>query len=193
MAHDPRRGSLQQGGAVIWLTGLSGTGKSTIAKALEGQLIRAGRAAYILDGDDLRHGLSRDLGFSPVDRHEHLRRVSEVARMFADAAVVVIVAVISPYAADRAAARACVADLPFIEVHVDAAVGVCEARDPKGLYRKARAGTIGNLTGIGAPYEVPTAPDLRLDTGSQSVPESVQVIWQVLSARGLLSPLSRPI
>ena len=190
MAHDLRVGFLRQPGGVVWLTGLSGAGKSTLAKELEARLVRAGRSAYILDGDDLRYGLSRDLGFSPTDRHEHMRRVGEVARLFADAAVVVIVAVISPYAADRAAARACAGDLPFIEVHVDASIDLCETRDPKGLYRLARAGSIANLTGIGAPYEIPSAAELHLDTGRQTVAESVQAIWQQLISRGLLSESS---
>ena len=186
ISRDERFGLLRQRGAVVWLTGLSGAGKTTIARACERQLIEAGRVAYVLDGDEVRQGLSRDLGFSPTDRHEQIRRVGEVVRLFADAGVIVIVALISPYAADRAAARACAVDLTFLEVFVDASMSHCEARDTKGLYRQARNGTIGNLTGLGSPYEVPTAPDLRLSTGEQSVAESLAALWRLLGVRGLL-------
>ena len=151
-------------GATVWLTGLSGSGKSTVAVEVERQLVAAGRAAYVLDGDNLRHGLNGDLGFSAADRTENVRRVSEVARLFADAGVVALVPVISPYQADRDRARAIHAEagLRFLEVWVDTPIEVCEARDPKGLYAKARAGEITDFTGIDAPYEAPTQPDLRL-------------------------------
>lgn len=192
VSRDERAAILQQRGAVVWLTGISGAGKSTLARACERQLIQAGRFAYVLDGDDVRQGLSRDLGFSPADRHEQIRRVGEVARLFADAGAIVIVALISPYAADRAAARACAAELTFLEVHVDASVAHCETRDTKGLYRQARSGVIGNLTGLGSPYEVPTAPDLRLNTGEQSVAESMMALWQLLTSRGLLPTRALP-
>ena len=151
-------------GATVWFTGLSGSGKSTVAVEVERQLIAAGRAAYLLDGDNLRHGLNADLGFSAADRSENIRRVSEVARLFADAGVVALVPVISPYRADRDRARAIheAVGVPFVEVFVDTPLDVCEARDPKGLYAKARAGEIKGFTGIDDPYEAPVHPDLRL-------------------------------
>ena len=147
-------------GATVWLTGLSGAGKSTIGAALEAELIAAGRTAYLLDGDNLRHGLNADLGFSPEDRAENVRRTAHVARLFADAGVVAIVCLISPYRSDRALAREAHAGLPFLEVFVDTPLDVCEARDPKGLYARARAGEIRDFTGVDAPYEAPEAPEL---------------------------------
>jgi bifunctional enzyme CysN/CysC len=151
-------------GATVWFTGLSGSGKSTVAAICEHQLIALGRPAYLLDGDNLRHGLNADLGFSAADRTENIRRVGEVARLFADAGVVALVPVISPYSADRNRARQAHDDvgLPFFEVFVDTPIEVCEARDPKGLYAKARAGEIKGFTGIDDPYEAPEHPDLRL-------------------------------
>jgi bifunctional enzyme CysN/CysC len=164
---DPERRQAVTGGpgATLWLTGLSGSGKSTIAYRAEEVLIDAGRAAYTLDGDNVRHGLNADLGFSAADRAENVRRVGEVARLMADAGFVVLVALISPYAADRDAVRAAhgVAGIDFYEVHVATSLDVSEARDPKGLYRRARAGEIGEFTGIDDPYEPPVAPDLTLD------------------------------
>ena len=153
-------------GATVWLTGLSGSGKSTIAHFAEALLIDGGRAAYTLDGDNLRHGLNADLGFSAEGRSENVRRVGEVARLMADAGLVVFAPLISPYRSDRDAVREAheAAGIPFYEVHIDTPVAVCEERDPKGLYRKARAGEIAGFTGIDDPYEAPTAPDLRLDT-----------------------------
>lgn len=154
-------------GATVWFTGLSGSGKSTVAVEVERALVAAGRAAYLLDGDNLRHGLNADLGFSAADRAENIRRVGEVARLFADAGVVALVPVISPYRADRDRARAIHADvgLSFIEVFVDTPLDVCEARDPKGLYAKARAGEITGFTGVDDPYEPPERPELRLTPG----------------------------
>jgi bifunctional enzyme CysN/CysC len=151
-------------GATVWLTGLSGSGKSTVAVEVERLLVAEGRPAYILDGDNLRHGLNADLGFSPADRTENIRRIGEVARLMADAGVVALVPVISPYRADRDRARAIHddAEVPFLEVFVDTPLDVCESRDPKGLYAKARAGVITGFTGVDAPYEAPAAPDLRL-------------------------------
>jgi bifunctional enzyme CysN/CysC len=151
-------------GATVWFTGLSGSGKSTVAVEVERRLIAAGRAAYLLDGDNLRHGLNADLGFTAADRTENIRRVGEVARLFADAGVVALVPVISPYAADRDRARAVheAAGLRFVEVWVDTPIELCEERDPKGLYAKARAGEIKGFTGIDDPYEAPARPDLRL-------------------------------
>jgi bifunctional enzyme CysN/CysC len=158
-------------GATIWLTGLSGSGKSTIAHRAEVLLIESGRAAYTLDGDNVRHGLNADLGFSPADRAENVRRVGEVARLLADAGVVVLVALISPYAADRDAVRAAheAASIDFSEVHVATSLEVSEARDPKGLYRRARAGEITGFTGIDDPYQAPSAPELVLDAEHDDV------------------------
>jgi len=151
-------------GATVWFTGLSGSGKSTVAVEVERLLVASGRAAYLLDGDNLRHGLNADLGFTAADRTENIRRVGEVARLFADAGVVALVPVISPYAADRDRARAVheAAGLRFVEVWVDTPLDLCEQRDPKGLYAKARAGEIKGFTGIDDPYEPPARPDLRL-------------------------------
>jgi bifunctional enzyme CysN/CysC len=151
-------------GATVWFTGLSGSGKSTVAAELERALVAAGRPAYLLDGDNLRHGLNADLGFTAADRSENIRRVGEVARLFADAGVVALVPVISPYRADRDRARSIheAVGVPFVEVFVDTPLEVCEARDPKGLYAKARAGEIKGFTGIDDPYEAPLHPDLRL-------------------------------
>lgn len=150
-------------GVTVWLTGLSGSGKSSVAVELERQLIDAGRPAYLLDGDNLRQGLNGDLGFSAADRDENVRRVGHVARLFSDAGIVAIVPLISPYRAARDFARALhdSADLPFIEVFVDTPLEVCESRDPKGLYAKARAGEITGMTGIDDPYEAPLNPERR--------------------------------
>lgn len=160
-------------GFTIWLTGLSGSGKSTIAHRTEALLVLSGRAAYVLDGDNLRHGLNADLGFGAADRTENVRRVGEVARLLADAGLVALVPVISPFAADRARVRAAhaAAGIPFVEVHVATPLAVCEARDPKGLYVRARAGEITGFTGIDNPYEAPEAPDLVLDASETSVDE----------------------
>lgn len=169
-------------GATVWLTGLSGSGKSTIASALEEALVAAGRAAYRLDGDNIRHGLNADLGFSAEDRAENVRRVGEVARLFADAGVVAIVPVISPYRSDRQQVREIhdAADLSYIEVFVDTPLAVCEQRDPKGLYAKARAGEISGFTGIDDPYEEPLSPELRLDTTTTDVDRAVALILERL-------------
>ncbi|MCL1598045.1 MAG: adenylyl-sulfate kinase [Actinomycetia bacterium] len=153
-------------GATLWLTGLSGSGKSTIAHLAETMLIEVGRGAYTLDGDNLRHGLNADLGFSAQDRAENVRRIGEVARLMADAGLVVFAPLISPYRRDRSAVRRVheAADIAFFEVFVDTPIEICEYRDPKGLYAKARAGEITQFTGIDDPYEAPESPDLTLDT-----------------------------
>ena len=153
-------------GATVWLTGLPGSGKSTIAYLAEALLVERGRAAYTLDGDNVRHGLNADLGFSALDRSENVRRVGEVARLMADAGLIVLASLISPYRADRDAVRLAhvSAHIPFYEVYVDTPLAVCEERDPKSLYRRARAGDLVGLTGIDDPYEAPTAPDLTVDT-----------------------------
>ncbi|MCP5120137.1 MAG: adenylyl-sulfate kinase, partial [bacterium] len=161
-----------------WLTGLSGSGKSTIAHGCESALVTAGRAAYTLDGDNIRHGLNAGLGFGPQDRTENVRRVGEVARLMADAGLVVLAPLISPYQADRDRIRAQHEDagLPFFEVHVSTPLAVCEMRDTKGLYAKARSGEVGDFTGISAPYEEPTEPDLSIDTSTTSVTDAVAAV-----------------
>jgi adenylylsulfate kinase len=170
-------------GATVWLTGLSGSGKSTIAVDLEKALLSRGVRAYILDGDNIRHGLNKNLGFSPADRTENIRRIGEVAKLFTDAGLVAITAFISPYRADRDQVRALMPD-DFVEVLVDCPLEVCEQRDVKGLYEKARAGKIPEFTGISAPYEPPPKPELTLGTATQSVEESVAQIVNYLTRRG---------
>src|SRR6202008_1492235 len=172
-------------GAVIWLTGLSGAGKSTIAQALERELFQRAMHTYVLDGDNIRHGLNSNLGFAPDDRVENIRRVSEVAKLMADAGTVVITAFISPYRMDRRRAReiALEGNAEFIEVFVDAPMEVCEARDPKNLYKKARAGEIREFTGIDAPYEAPEDPEIVVHTDKQSIDESVATLLEQLLPR----------
>jgi len=162
-------------GGVLWLTGLPGSGKSTLAFELERRLFAAGYRAYVLDGDNLRHGLNADLGFSPVDRTENIRRVGEVAALFAGAGMVVITAFISPYRSDRAGARKA-AKGDFHEIFLSADLAVCEKRDPKGLYKKARRGEISEFTGVTAPYEVPESPELTIDTGAITVEQSLRLL-----------------
>ena len=163
-------------GCVVWLTGLSASGKSTIATELERQLCGAGRFAYLLDGDNVRHGLCSDLGFSPEARKENIRRVGEVAKLFADAGFICITAFISPYRSDRELVRAIVPQGKFLEVYVNAPLAVCEQRDPKGLYAKARTGQIKEFTGISSPYEPPLKPEIEVRTNELSVAESVSKI-----------------
>ncbi len=174
---------LRQQAATVWLTGLSGSGKSAIAIELEKRLIEAGHACFVLDGDNLRQGLNRDLGFSPSDRKENIRRIAEVAKLFNDAGLFVITAFISPYREDRGAAREVIGTDRFIEVYLSASVEVCEQRDPKGLYAKARAGQIAEFTGISAPYEPPVAAEMTIDTGASSIDQSVADLFDFLSDR----------
>jgi bifunctional enzyme CysN/CysC len=166
----------------VWFTGLSGSGKSTVAAICEQRLITQGRPAYLLDGDNLRHGLNGDLGFSAEDRSENIRRVSEVARLFADAGVIALVPVISPYRHDRAHARAAhdAVELPYFEVFVDTPIELCETRDPKGLYAKARAGEIKGFTGIDDPYEAPSNPELRLTPEDGTAEEQASRVLALL-------------
>jgi bifunctional enzyme CysN/CysC len=173
-------------GAVVWLTGLSGAGKSTVADLLEQRLHAQGVRTYLLDGDNVRHGLNKDLGFTAADRVENVRRVAEVARLMVDAGLVVITALISPFREERRMARELFEAGRFVEVFVDAPLAVAEARDPKGLYRKARAGDLTNFTGIDSPYEPPEAPDLRLDTASLSPEDAADAVLARLQAGGLL-------
>jgi adenylylsulfate kinase len=175
---------LGQRGAVIWLTGLSGSGKSTIGYALERRLNGARHLTYVLDGDNVRHGLCSDLGFSPQDRTENIRRIGEVAALFADAGLIIITSFISPYRSDRDLARQRVPAGKFIEVFLDVPVEVCERRDPKGLYKKARAGEIPEFTGVSAPYERPRSPELALDTESLDLDACVETIVGYLETKG---------
>jgi len=177
---------LGQRGATVWLTGLSGSGKSTIAVAAERELVRRGRLAYVLDGDNVRHGLNKNLGFSPADRSENIRRIGEVAKLFTDAGVIAMTSFISPYRSDRDAVRALFAPGDFVEVHVAASVETCEGRDVKGLYQRARRGEIPEFTGISAPYEAPERPELTLDTNRQSVEESVAELVAYLEKNAYL-------
>jgi adenylylsulfate kinase len=178
---------LGQRGVTVWLTGLSGSGKSTVATAAEQVVLGKGKLAYVLDGDNVRHGLNKNLGFSPDDRTENIRRIGEVSKLFNDAGVVVFTAFISPYREDRDAVRELMSEGDFVEVFVDADVATCEERDPKGLYKKARAGEIPEFTGISAPYEAPERPELVLDTGIQSLQESVEQLVGYLEEKGYLS------
>lgn len=171
---------LNQKGVTIWLTGLSGSGKSTIAVELEHVLIENKHHAYILDGDNIRHGLNKDLGFSPEDRTENIRRIGEVAKLFTDANIIAITAFISPYRKDRDAVRKLLNDGKFIEVYVKCSVDVCEERDTKGLYKKARSGEVKDFTGISAPYEEPHNPELTIDSSKLSVEESARAILNYL-------------
>ena len=183
-----RAALLGQQGVTLWFTGLSGSGKSTIAVALEETLARMGKLCYRLDGDNIRLGINRNLGFSADDRAENIRRVGEVSRLFVDAGMIVLSSFISPYAADRERVRQLHADsnMPFIEVFVDCALEEAERRDPKGLYKKARAGEIKRFTGIDDPYEAPQQPDLHLRTDALDLESEVQIILDHLQERGLL-------
>ena len=187
VSRDDRQGILGQRGCTIWLTGLSGSGKSTIAVAAEKALNQLGRLTYILDGDNIRHGLNSNLGFSPEDRTENIRRIGEVSKLFTDAGVIVFSSFISPYRADRDAVRKIMGDGDFLEIWVNASVETCEGRDVKGLYKKARAGEIPEFTGISAPYEEPTNPELVIDTNGQTIDESVAHLISLLAKSGYLS------
>ena len=186
VTREDRERLLGQKGVTVWLTGLSGSGKSTIAVAAEEALVSRGRLAYVLDGDNIRHGLNKNLGFSPEDRTENIRRIGEVAKLFTDAGLVVFTSFISPYRADRDLVRSIHDAGRFIEVHVNASVDTCESRDVKGLYKKARAGEIKEFTGISAPYEAPLAPELTIDTNGEPVEKSVEQLVTFLTAKGYL-------
>ncbi|MFT5141096.1 MAG: adenylylsulfate kinase [Lysobacterales bacterium] len=179
---------LKQRGATIWFTGLSGSGKSTIAVALEHTLFNLGKLSYRLDGDNVRLGINKNLGFSEADRTENIRRIGEVAKLFGDAGVISLSSFISPYKADRDEVRKLheQAGLNFIEVHVDCSLAVAEQRDPKGLYKKARAGVIKNFTGIDDPYEAPTQPEIHLHTDKMSLEQEVQIILDHLNENGFI-------
>ena len=185
VSRSDRAGLLGDGGATLWFTGLSGSGKSTVAAAVEQRLVESGRAAYRLDGDNLRTGINADLGFTKHERLENCRRVAEVAKLFADAGIVAIVAIISPYAESRELARRihAEADLPFVEVFMATPAEECAVRDPKGLYAQASAGTLGSFTGIDDPYEVPERPDLAIEPAT-SVADAVDLVVARLAAAG---------
>lgn len=171
---------------VLWFTGLSGAGKSTLANALEQQLFKQGVHSYVLDGDNVRHGLNHGLGFSDEDRKENIRRIGEVAKLFVDAGTIVCTAFISPFKEDRERVRALVEDDEFIEVYVRCSLEACEERDPKGLYKKARTGEIPFFTGISSPYEEPAAPELTIDSDQQTVEQSVEIILTYLKQKNIL-------
>ena len=176
----------KQKGCVVWFTGLSGSGKSTISEIVQKKLFASDHLAYVLDGDNIRHGLNKDLGFSPEDRVENIRRIGEVAKLFREAGVIVLTAFISPYRKDRDAVREIIDDGRFFEVYVNADIETCKKRDPKGLYEKAIAGKIPEFTGISAPYEAPVSPELTVDTTSESAEQSAQKVMDFLKASGII-------
>ena len=177
---------LQQKGAVLWFTGLSGSGKSTVALAVEEKLFERGHLCFVLDGDNIRHGLNKNLGFSPEDREENIRRIGEVAKLFSDAGVIAMTAFISPYRKDRDKARALLESGRFVEVYVKVPLDVAEQRDPKGLYKKARAGEIKEFTGISAPYEEPLSPEIVVDTAELDLDKSVDKVIHFLESRNIV-------
>jgi adenylylsulfate kinase len=183
---DARAAAHGHRGAVLWFTGLSGSGKSTIGHRVERMLIERGAFAYVLDGDNIRHGLNSDLGFAPEDRVENIRRIGEVARLFADAGALVVSAFISPYRKDRDRIRGLMGEGEFVEVFVDTPLEICEARDPKGLYKKARAGEISDFTGLDAPYEAPENPEVHLLTADLSVDEAANQVIHYLEQRNII-------
>ena len=172
--------------AILWFTGLSGSGKSTLANAVNAALFERGLGTYVLDGDNVRYGLCKDLGFSDADREENIRRIGEVAKLFLDAGVIVLTAFVSPFRADRDKARDLVEAGDFFEIFCAADLDVCESRDPKGLYAKARSGAIKEFTGISSPYEAPNTPELKIDTGAQDLAESVNVVIKALQDKGVI-------
>jgi bifunctional enzyme CysN/CysC len=189
MTRELRWETLGHGGATLWFTGLPGAGKSTIAAAVEERLIAAGHPAFLLDGDNLRHGLNGDLGFDEQARRENVRRTSHVARLLAESGTIALVSLVSPYAADRQTAGAlhASADLEFVEIFLSASLELCQKRDPKGLYARARSGELAELTGVGAPYEPPADPDLVLTSNEETVEQEVDRVIDLLRARGIIS------
>jgi adenylylsulfate kinase len=193
VTRDERQTLLKQKGATLWFTGLSGSGKSTIAFTLEHALVQRGRLAYVLDGDNIRHGLNKNLGFTAADREENIRRIGEVAKLFADTGVITLTSFISPYRKDRDLVRALHVEgkLPFIEVHCNTPIATCEQRDPKGLYKKARAALASGkgmgFTGVDDPYEEPLKPELTIDATGTSPQEATVVLMDYLEKQGILS------
>jgi adenylylsulfate kinase len=188
VTRDERQQLLQQKGCTIWFTGLSGSGKSTLAFTLEHALVQQGRLAYVLDGDNIRHGLNKNLGFSAEDREENIRRIGEVARLFADTGVITMTSFISPYRKDRDNVRKIheEAKLPFFEVFINTPIATCEQRDPKGLYKKARAGQLKNFTGIDDPYEEPLKPELTLDATAVTPQQMAELLLVFLRKQGIV-------
>ncbi|MCM3109501.1 adenylyl-sulfate kinase [Lederbergia lenta] len=186
VSKEDRQELKQHKSAILWFTGLSGSGKSTISTALEKELYIQGFHTYRLDGDNVRHGLNRNLGFSPEDRTENIRRIGEVSKLMVDAGLFTLTAFISPYREDRSLVRDLVDADEFIEIYVKASLETCETRDPKGLYKKARLGEIKGFTGIDAPYEEPIAPEITLDTNILSIDESIEMIVEFLKEKGYL-------
>ncbi|MDX4011755.1 adenylyl-sulfate kinase [Aliarcobacter skirrowii] len=180
---------LNQKPCILWFTGLSGSGKSTIANAVELELFKRGRKTYLLDGDNVRHGLNKDLGFSEQDRIENIRRIGEVAKLFVDSGLIVLTAFISPFKSDRQIARSLVKYDEFIEVFIDTPLDICESRDPKGLYKKARDGAIKNFTGISSPYEAPEEPQIHIKTDEHSIEECVDIVINYLIKFGYVKEI----
>ena len=176
--------------AILWFTGLSGSGKSTLANAVNVSLFENGYSTYVLDGDNIRHGLCKDLGFSDIDREENIRRIGEVSKLFLDAGIIVLTAFVSPFKIDRDNARALVGENDFIEIHCAADLDICETRDTKGLYAKARKGEINDFTGISSPYEEPQSPELKIDTGQIELDECVNIVIDFLSNQEIISKVS---
>lgn len=187
---EERQKLLDQKGALLWMTGLSGSGKSTIAYTLEHALVQRGHLAYVLDGDNVRHGLNKNLGFSAEDRQENIRRIAEVGKLFVDAGLVTITAFISPYRADRDAARATLGEGNFFEVFCSTPIEVCETRDPKGLYKKARAGEIKGFTGVDDPYEAPSRPEVVIDATNTSPQDAAVMLVELLEKHGKIPTLA---
>ncbi len=177
----------QQKPVVLWFTGLSGSGKSTVANAVEGKLLQLHKHSYLLDGDNVRHGLNKDLGFSDNDRVENIRRIGEVAKLFVDSGTIVLTAFISPFVSDRKQARSLLGKERFLEVFIDTPLEICEQRDPKGLYKKARSGEIKNFTGINSTYEAPINPEIHVQTAEKSIEECADYVVQKLAEMGYLS------
>ncbi len=188
VTREEREKLLKQKGCTLWFTGLSGSGKSTIAFTLEHALVQRGYLAYVLDGDNIRHGLNKNLGFSAEDREENIRRIGEVAKLFADAGFITMTSFISPYRKDRDNVRALheAGQLPFIEIHVNTPIETCETRDPKGLYKKARAGQLKNFTGVDDPYEPPTSAGITLDATHVSPQEAAVQLMSYLESKGII-------
>ena len=188
-----RESRIQQrghGSAILWFTGLSGSGKSTLANAVNVALHKNGYSTYVLDGDNIRHGLCKDLGFSDLDREENIRRIGEVSKLFLDAGIIVLTAFVSPFRADRDNARSLVGENDFIEIYCSADLDICETRDTKGLYAKARKGDIKEFTGISSPYEEPHSPELKIDTGNIDIDECVDMVINFLLNRNIISNIS---
>jgi adenylylsulfate kinase len=190
VSKEERMQKLKQKPCILWFTGLSGSGKSTIANAVESKLFEMGCLTYLLDGDNVRHGLNKDLGFSDVDRVENIRRIGEVSKLFVDAGMIVLTAFISPFQSDRDQVRTLVEESEFIEVFIDTPIDVCEQRDPKGLYKKARAGEITYFTGISSPYEAPESAEIHVKTDELEVEQCVELVIMYLKNRGYIGAAS---